>query len=160
MAAHFSILAWRTPWTEVPRGLQSMVSQAWDTTERLILPLLPSRRIHLELRAWAMVDGPVPGPLQNLQGPPSEKQNPNSSGPMRHHMGIYTPTSTHTCVQHRCEGIDGQRNPHWKTDLPASQASTKQIRETFSDFVLKEKLSQFLKRAPVQIISLRSQWVL
>ena len=79
---------------------------------------------------------------------------------MRHHMGIYTPTSTHTRVQHRCEGIDGQRNPHWKTDLPASQASTKQIREMFSDFVLKEKLSQFLKRAPVQIISLQSQWVL
>ena len=27
MATHSSILAWRTPWTEEPGGLQSMVSQ-------------------------------------------------------------------------------------------------------------------------------------
>ena len=27
MAAHFSILAWRIPWTEVPGRLHSMVSQ-------------------------------------------------------------------------------------------------------------------------------------
>ena len=27
MAAHFSILAWRIPWTEEPDGLQSMGSQ-------------------------------------------------------------------------------------------------------------------------------------
>ena len=27
MATHFSILAWRTPWTEEPGGLQSMGSQ-------------------------------------------------------------------------------------------------------------------------------------
>ena len=27
MAAHSSILAWRTPWTEEPGGLQSMRSQ-------------------------------------------------------------------------------------------------------------------------------------
>ena len=27
MAAHASILAWRTPWTEEPGGLQSMGSQ-------------------------------------------------------------------------------------------------------------------------------------
>ena len=27
MATHFSILAWRTPWTEEPGGLQSMASQ-------------------------------------------------------------------------------------------------------------------------------------
>ena len=27
MAAHSSILAWRTPWTEEPGGLQSMGSQ-------------------------------------------------------------------------------------------------------------------------------------
>ena len=27
MATHSSILAWRTPWTEKPRGLQSMESQ-------------------------------------------------------------------------------------------------------------------------------------
>ena len=27
MATHFTILAWRTPWTEEPGGLQSMGSQ-------------------------------------------------------------------------------------------------------------------------------------
>ena len=34
MATHFSILAWRIPWTEEPGGLQSMglqrVEQDWD----------------------------------------------------------------------------------------------------------------------------------
>ena len=35
MATHSSILAWRLPWTEEPGGLQSMVSQESDTTERL-----------------------------------------------------------------------------------------------------------------------------
>ena len=35
MATHSSILAWRIPWTEEPGGLQSMVSQELDTTERL-----------------------------------------------------------------------------------------------------------------------------
>ena len=32
MATHSSILAWRIPWTEEPRGLESIES---DTTERL-----------------------------------------------------------------------------------------------------------------------------
>ena len=35
MATHFSILAWRIPWTEEPGGLQSMVSQESDMTQRL-----------------------------------------------------------------------------------------------------------------------------
>ena len=29
MATHFSILAWRIPWTEEPGGLQCMGSQSW-----------------------------------------------------------------------------------------------------------------------------------
>ena len=29
MATHFSILAWRIPWTEEPGGVQSMGSQSW-----------------------------------------------------------------------------------------------------------------------------------
>ena len=37
MATHSSILAWRIPWTEEPRGLQPMGSQESDTTERLSL---------------------------------------------------------------------------------------------------------------------------
>jgi len=32
MAIHSSILAWETPWTEEPGGLQSMGSQELDTT--------------------------------------------------------------------------------------------------------------------------------
>ena len=35
MATHFSILAWRIPWTQEPGGLQSMGLQESDTTERL-----------------------------------------------------------------------------------------------------------------------------
>ena len=30
MAINSSILAWRIPWTEEPRGLQSMGSQEWS----------------------------------------------------------------------------------------------------------------------------------
>ena len=33
MATHFSILAWKIPWTEEPGRLQSMGSQELDTTE-------------------------------------------------------------------------------------------------------------------------------
>ena len=33
MATHFSILAWRVPWTEQPGRLQSVVSKRVDTTE-------------------------------------------------------------------------------------------------------------------------------
>ena len=35
MATHSSILAWKIPWTEVPRGLQSMGSRESDRTEQL-----------------------------------------------------------------------------------------------------------------------------
>ena len=35
MAAHSSVLAWRSPWTEEPGGLQSMGREELDTTERL-----------------------------------------------------------------------------------------------------------------------------
>ena len=38
MATHSSILAWRIPWAEEPRGLQSMGSQR-DRTEPLMLSL-------------------------------------------------------------------------------------------------------------------------
>ena len=34
MATHSSILAWKSPWTEKPGGLQSMGSQESDTSER------------------------------------------------------------------------------------------------------------------------------
>ena len=35
MATHCSILAWETPWTEEPGGLQFMESQESDTSEQL-----------------------------------------------------------------------------------------------------------------------------
>jgi len=37
MATHFSILAWRIPWTEEADRLQSMGLQESDTTEQLTL---------------------------------------------------------------------------------------------------------------------------
>ena len=37
VATHSSILAWRTPWTEEPGGLQSVGSQRVGQTERLTL---------------------------------------------------------------------------------------------------------------------------
>ena len=37
MATHFSVHAWRIPWTEKPGGLQSMESQRVGHTERLTL---------------------------------------------------------------------------------------------------------------------------
>ena len=37
MATHPSILAWRIPWTEKAGGLQSLVLQKSDRTERLTL---------------------------------------------------------------------------------------------------------------------------
>ena len=33
MATHFSILAWKIPWTEEPGGLQSMGRKQLDMTE-------------------------------------------------------------------------------------------------------------------------------
>ena len=39
MAIQSSILAWRIPWTEEPRGLQSMGSQRQGTSKQLTLAL-------------------------------------------------------------------------------------------------------------------------
>ena len=33
MANHSSIFDWKIPWTEKPRGLQSMVSQGWELSD-------------------------------------------------------------------------------------------------------------------------------
>ena len=32
MATHWSILAWKIPWTEEPGGVESMGSKDWDMT--------------------------------------------------------------------------------------------------------------------------------
>ena len=55
MATHSSILAWETPWTEGPGGLQSMVLQELDTTQRLTPPVVKN------LPANARDMGSIPG---------------------------------------------------------------------------------------------------
>ena len=40
MATHSSILAWRSPWTEEPDGLQSMGSHRVNTTEKQTLAFM------------------------------------------------------------------------------------------------------------------------
>ena len=49
MAIHCSILAWEIPWTEEPRGLQSMGAQELDMTEQL------SRAEHVETNTLSYV---------------------------------------------------------------------------------------------------------
>ena len=44
MAAHFSVLAWRIPWTEEPDWLQAVGSQESDTTERLSMNIMDKIR--------------------------------------------------------------------------------------------------------------------
>ena len=39
MASHFSILAWKIPWTKEPEGLKSMGLQRVNRTEQLTLSL-------------------------------------------------------------------------------------------------------------------------
>ena len=51
---HFSILAWRIPWTEEPGRLQSVGSQESDTTERLSTHIHKNRR-RARLGHWAVV---------------------------------------------------------------------------------------------------------
>ena len=44
MATHFSILAWKIPWTEEPRGLQSMGSQSQtQLSTHALCNILPSK---------------------------------------------------------------------------------------------------------------------
>ena len=50
---HFSIIAWRIPWTEEPGALQSLGHKELDTTEQLTLPykdLVPASHISLEIQ--------------------------------------------------------------------------------------------------------------
>ena len=51
MTTHFSILAWKIPWTEEPGELQSMGSQESDkdTTEQLTLSLFSKKRKKKEI---------------------------------------------------------------------------------------------------------------
>ena len=59
MATHFSILAWRIPWTEEPGGLQSIGSQKvghdWATFTSLgpDKPLSPRKAVKFGAANWA-----------------------------------------------------------------------------------------------------------
>ena len=51
MATHFSILAWKIPWTEEPGGLQSMGLHSWTRLKRLSLHACKNTQpqwVHLE----------------------------------------------------------------------------------------------------------------
>ena len=49
MTTHCSILAWETPWTEEPGGLQSRVAKGSDSTEqpnnRELIPVVVRREL-------------------------------------------------------------------------------------------------------------------
>ena len=61
-ATHFSILAWRIPWTEEPGGPQSWDCKELDTTEQLsTYPYWP-----LPFKSWW---------LQTLKAPPTKADN-------------------------------------------------------------------------------------
>ena len=48
-ATHFSILAWRIPWTEEPGGLQSTGSQSWTRLSDFTFTLLSLSLINFTL---------------------------------------------------------------------------------------------------------------
>ena len=66
MATHSSILAWEIPWTEKPKGLQSMgLQHAWDWTCMWELIL---RQVDKESRALKKESG-----VQSSQGEEKDK---------------------------------------------------------------------------------------
>ena len=70
---HFSILAWKIPWTEEPGGLQTMGCKKLDTIEWLTFSLFWKVRICQRLQRKKNIDPPLPGHLR--QNIPSLKQN-------------------------------------------------------------------------------------
>ena len=68
-------------------------------------------------------------------------------------MWMHTNLPIHTRVCDVDMKRETERQIHTgKQTLPAFEASTKHIREMYSDFVLKEKLCHFLKVASVKTI--------
>ena len=64
MVTHFSILAWRIPWTEEPGGLQSKrVRHDWATDTQI---LLSRPTFHLVLPFWLMVSSPLSNQLSHF----------------------------------------------------------------------------------------------
>ena len=52
MATHFSILAWRIPWTEEPGGLQSTGWQSQTQLKRLSMTLMEEHRSPTTPSRW------------------------------------------------------------------------------------------------------------
>ena len=104
MATHFSMLAWRIPWTEEPGGLQSMGSQKvghdWVTNTHLLNKPLLSHFSCVQLFAtpwavayqaslsmglfrqeyWSGLPCPPPGDLPNSKTEPASLMSPALAG--------------------------------------------------------------------------------
>ena len=84
MATHYSILAWRIPWTEKTGGLQSMGSQKvrhdWVTNTSLSWEYLRKCMLGTE-KAWTMTQGMQSAQCKEKIWPPNqEERSQNSRG--------------------------------------------------------------------------------
>ena len=67
MAPHSSTFAWKVPWTEEPRRLQSMASLESGTTERLHFQALEKEMAtHSSVLAWRIPGTGEPGGLPSM----------------------------------------------------------------------------------------------
>ena len=67
MAPHSSTLAWKIPWTEEPRRLQSMGREESDTTEQLRFHVLEKEMAtHSSVLAWRIPGTGEPGGLPSM----------------------------------------------------------------------------------------------
>ena len=71
LAPHSSTLAWKIPWTEEPRRLQSMESLELDTTEQLhfhfsLHALEKEMATHSSVLAWRIPGTGEPGGLLSM----------------------------------------------------------------------------------------------
>ena len=64
MATHSSTLAWKIPWTEEPRRLESMGRKESDMTERLHFPFLSLSLSDNVFFNYSIVDLLSPTPLE------------------------------------------------------------------------------------------------
>ena len=82
MAAHSSILAWKTPWTEEPGGLQSMQFQGGGTSEvALVVKNLPANAG--DIRDTGLIPGLGRSPGEGHGSPLQCSCLENSMGPGR-----------------------------------------------------------------------------
>ena len=99
MATHSNILGWKIPWTEEPRGLQSMRSQrvGRDRSDGTRTHTLARVCPELNVRTWAAV-GPLRCPLPLLQSSSSSK--PTSLGASAQNHPNYEVREPQPCLQY------------------------------------------------------------